>query len=140
MIIDPKAQKQILTCIAKAEKTTSGELRVHLEANCKKAPVDRAIEVFHQLQMQQTKQRNGVLIYLAHQDKKFAIIGDQGIDALVPSNFWDSVRDVMQAYFQKNEITEGLCAGITLAAEKLALYFPWQANDQNELPDQISFG
>lgn len=132
-------QQQILNCIATAEKATSGELRVHLEANCKTEPIARAVRLFKQLGMQKTAQRNGVLIYLATKDQKFAIIGDSGINALVPENFWDSVRDDMLAHFKKGEITEGLCAGIEQAGKKLAQFFPPQANDQNELSNDISF-
>lgn len=133
-------QQLIMASIAAAEKATSGELRIHLEQSCAQEPVARAIAVFHQLGMQQTAQRNGVLIYLATQDQKFAIIGDTGIDALVPDNFWDSVRDDMLLYFKKGAIAEGLCIGIEQAGQKLAQFFPPQANDQNELSNDISFG
>lgn len=139
-MLNKSEQEQVLTCIAAAEKLTSGELRVHLEAQCKKEPMLRAIEVFNQLGMQKTAQRNGVLIYLAYKDRQFAIVGDTGINQRVANDFWDKVRDVMVAHFQKSQITEGLCAGLRLAGEKLAHYFPTLENDQNELPDQISFG
>ena len=139
-MLSASEQQQVLASIAAAEAATSGELRVHLEATCQKEPVSRAIEVFHELGMQQTAQRNGVLIYLAFEDRQFAIIGDTGIDALVPANFWDSVRDVMLAQFKTGQIARGLCDGILQAGEQLAKYFPPQQNDPNELPNQISFG
>lgn len=139
-MLDAAQQQKVLACIAAAERATSGELRVHLEASCSKEPVARAIEVFHQLGMQQTAQRNGVLIYLAFQDQKFAIIGDTGIDAKVPTNFWNSVRDRMLIHFKEKQIAEGLCEGITHAGQKLAEFFPPLTNDQNELSNDISFG
>ena len=139
-MLDAIDQQKVLQSIAAAEQATSGELRVHLETSCQKDPMVRAIEVFHQLGMQQTAQRNGVLIYLAVQDQKFAIIGDAGIDAMVPNNFWDSVRDRMLKHFQQQQLAEGLCEGILHAGQKLAEFFPPLAGDQNELSNDISFG
>jgi uncharacterized membrane protein len=133
-------QQQVLASIAAAEATTSGELRVHLEASCLIDPVARAVDLFYELGMQATKQRNGVLIYVAYESKNLAIIGDQGINNLVPADFWDSVRDIMVSNFKTGRISEGLCAAIAEAGTQLAQYFPPQANDQNELPNQISFG
>lgn len=133
-------QQQVLASIAAAEANTSGELRVHLEATCSIDPVARAVDLFYELGMQATEQRNGVLIYVAYESKNLAIIGDQGINNLVPADFWDSVRDIMVSNFQKGRISEGLCAAIAEAGTQLAQYFPPQDNDQNELPNQISFG
>ncbi len=133
-------QQKVLECIAAAEAATSGELRVHLEAQCEKDPMARAVDLFYELGMQATEQRNGVLIYVAYETKNLAIIGDIGINELVPTDFWDSVRDIMVTNFKKGQIAEGLCAAIAEAGVQLAKYFPPQANDQNELPNQISFG
>ena len=133
-------QQRVLDCIAAAEAATSGELRVHLEAKCKTDAVARAIDIFDQLEMQATAARNGVLIYVAFADRKLAIIGDEGINARVQHNFWDSTRDLMLAHFKEGRLAEGLCAGITEAGIQLAHFFPPQENDQNELPNQISFG
>jgi uncharacterized membrane protein len=133
-------QQRVLDCIAAAEAATSGELRVHLEAKCKTDAVARAIDIFDQLEMQATAARNGVLIYVAFADRKLAIIGDEGINTRVQHNFWDSTRDLMLAHFKEGRLAEGLCAGITEAGTQLAHFFPPQENDQNELPNQISFG
>jgi uncharacterized membrane protein len=133
-------QQKVMDSIAAAELATSGELRVHLEPTCQNEPMARAIDVFYELGMQATKQRNGVLIYVAYEAKKLAIIGDQGINACVGPNFWDSTRDLMLKYFKEEQLTEGLCAAITEAGKQLAHYFPPVANDQDELPNQISFG
>jgi uncharacterized membrane protein len=133
-------QQKVLECIAAAEAATSGELRVHLEASCSIDPVARAIDLFYELGMQATEQRNGVLIYVAYEAKKLAIIGDQGINACVGPNFWDSTRDLMRKHFKEGQLSEGLCAAVTEAGTQLAKYFPPRANDQNELPNQISFG
>lgn len=133
-------QQQVLACIAAAEATTSGELRVHLEASCTVDPVARAVDLFYELGMQATVQRNGVLIYVAYETKNLAIIGDQGINACVGPNFWDSTRDLMLSHFKEGQLAEGLCAAVTEAGTQLAQHFPPQQNDQNELPNQISFG
>jgi uncharacterized membrane protein len=133
-------QKQVAQAIAAAEKNTSGELRVHMEKVCTADPVQRAIAVFEKLGMQRTAARNGVLIYVALQNNHLAIIGDKGINEKVPSDFWDSTRDLMIQHFKEGHITTGLCAAISEAGKQLAAYFPYQDNDQNELSNDISFG
>jgi uncharacterized membrane protein len=133
-------QNAILDAIEKAEKNTSGEIRVHLEAKCKIDPTKRAIEVFEKLQMHQTELRNGILFYLASDDKKFAVIGDTGINNVVPKNFWDSIKDGIISNFKNGKFAEGLIEGIYLTGEKLVAHFPHQENDVNELSNDISFG
>ncbi|HSZ24294.1 MAG TPA: TPM domain-containing protein [Cytophagaceae bacterium] len=132
-------QKAIVDSIKAAELNTSGEVQVHIENTCKKEVMDRATEVFKVLNMHKTKLRNGVLFYLAVKDKKFAILGDAGINALVPPNFWESIKDNMQSEFREGRFTEGLCEGIRKAGEQLRSHFPYQSDDVNELPDDISF-
>lgn len=127
--------------IAQAELNTSGEIRVHVENHCKEDDVlDKAVEVFHHLKMDATELHNGVLFYLAVKDQKFAIIGDKGINEKVPSDFWDAIKKGMLEYFKEKEFAKGLCKGIEMAGEKLKQYFPIQADDTNELSNDISFG
>jgi len=133
-------QELIITAIKEAEKNTSGEIRVHVESHAKKPTFERAVEVFNMLNMYKTDARNGVLFYMALADKTFAIIGDKGIDAVVPKGFWDSVKDIVIAQFKKNAFAEGLELGIVAAGKKLKQYFPIQIDDKNELPDTISIG
>lgn len=133
-------KKQIEEAISYAEKQTSCEVRVHIELYCKKSDVkDCASYTFARLGMHKTKLRNGVLIYLAIKDKKFAIIGDVGINIKVGQTFWDEVKNIMQEHFQQAKFTEGLVEAILMIGEKLKIYFPYQKDDVNELPDQISF-
>ncbi len=135
-----KAQrKAIQEAIAQAEKNTSGEIRVHIDAHCEKDPMNKAIAQFETLKMHETAARNGVLIYLAFYDRKVAIIGDKGIDDIVPTYFWDNIRDNMIASFQKGEYTQGLVQAILQAGEQLKESFPYQSDDVNELSDEISF-
>ena len=134
-------EEQIVAAIKAAEKNTSGEIRVHIEASSKgKDPLERAVQVFQELEMHQTEARNGVLFYLAYVDHAFSIFGDQGINQKVPEGFWDSTRDQMQTAFKKLAFAEGLIAGITEAGKVLKAYFPYQSDDQNELDDSISKG
>jgi uncharacterized membrane protein len=137
----PDEQQRIVGAIRQAEKTTSGEIRVHVEQHCPDAdPVQRAIDVFGRLGMHQTKERNGVLFYLALTDRKFAVIGDKGIDAEVPADFWASTKDLLRTHFAGGDYVSGLSAGIQRAGQQLRQYFPHAgASDTNELSDDISF-
>lgn len=131
-------EQQVVEAIKKAELNTSGEIRVHFENNLKKTCLDRAKEVFNYLNMQDTNNRNGVLFYVAVHDKSFAILGDSGIDKVVPDNFWESVKNTVVAEFSKGNRVEGLVNGIVEAGEKLKYYFPYHTDDTNELTDEIS--
>jgi len=132
-------QAQILAAIRAAEEASSGEIRVHIETSFKGDVLDRAAWIFKKLGMYKTAQRNGVLFYLAVQDRKFAIIGDSGIHAKVTDDFWDSVKELMLKDFKKEKFAEGLSEGIIMAGEQLKKHFPHQKDDVNELPDEISF-
>jgi uncharacterized membrane protein len=133
-------QKQIVEAIKQAEHNTSGEIRVHIENSCKKDVLDRAADVFAMLKMHKTELRNGVLFYLSVEDRKFAILGDAGINAKVSSDFWESVKEAVLEQFKLGNNTEGLVKGILMAGEKLKKHFPYQKDDVNELSDEISFG
>ncbi len=132
---------RITASIRQAELNTSGEIRVHLEKHCKSDNVlDRAAHVFADLGMQKTEARNGVLVYMAVEDHKFAIIGDAGINAKVEDDFWDLTKEKMLKHFKEGELTKGLVEGVLCAGERLKEFFPYQSDDRNELADDISFG
>ncbi len=136
-----KADKDaIVSAIKEAEKNTSGEIRVHIESSFKGDVLDQAAYVFTKLKMLETEQRNGVLFYLAARNKAFAILGDAGINEKVPENFWEDVKSSMQEEFQAGNMADGLSKGIKMAGQKLKEHFPYQSDDENELPDDISFG
>ena len=131
----------IVKAIQAAERNSSGEIRVHIEKICPTDNVlDRAAEVFIELGMSNTAQMNGVLFYLSTDDKKFAVLGDKGIDKVVPENFWESTKNLLRTHFSQGLLAEGLVAGIHSAGEQLKHFFPYQSEDKNELPDDISFG
>ncbi|ENA1803437.1 TPM domain-containing protein [Flavobacterium psychrophilum] len=136
-----KAEEQeIVKAICIAEKNTSGEIRVHLEKKTTTDAITRAAAVFNELKMHNTKDANGVLIYVAVKSKQFAICGDDGINKLVPTDFWESTKNIMASHFQKGNFKQGLVDGILKAGEQLKNYFPYQDDDTNELPNEISKG
>ena len=132
-------KKQITDAIAQAELNTSGEIRLHVEGKCKIDVLDRAAYIFEKLEMDQTAQRNGVLFYLAVYDRKFAIIGDSGINQLVAADFWNETKETMLSLFKEGKFADGLSRGILMAGEQLKANFPYQSDDVNELSDEISF-
>lgn len=138
-IFSTEEQELISKAIADAEKATSGEIRIAIDKHCEGSAFERATHYFSSLGMDKTAQQNGVLIYLAHADHKFAIIGDRGIDRVVPEDFWETTHVAMKAHFSSGSLVEGIIAGISLAAEKLAVFFPYQSGDVNELPNDIVF-
>ena len=136
--LNPSDEKEIVNAIALAEKNTSGEIRVHIENHTEKPPLERAQEVFYQLGMDKTAARNGVLFYIGVSDHTFAIIGDEGIDKAVESDFWDCTKDAVIDHFKHNRIKDGLVEGILRAGERLKKYFPYTDGDANELSNEIS--
>lgn len=134
-----KEGDMILDCIREAESKTSGEIRVHFQKKIKGDVLDEAVKKFFELKMDETKDRNGVLIYIVPKKRLFAIIGDEGIDKVVPDDFWDEAKELLQKYFKEGKWAEGICKAIKLTGEKLKKYFPVQEDDINELPDEISY-
>lgn len=139
-ILKPHEEEDVIQAIQIAELKSSGEIRVHIEKEAHGDVYERALEVFHLLKMDQTKLRNGVLIYLAVADKAFAICGDKGIHDRVPDDFWDTTKNLMQSHFKAGNFKQGLIEGIHKSGEQLATFFPWKKNDENELPNAISKG
>lgn len=138
----------IIEAIRMAEKNTSGEIRLHLEANSISAvephekidAFDRAAEVFDILRMDNTKESNGVLLYVAVKDRTLVIMGDKGINDIVGQDFWESTKNIIIDHFKNGEMKQGLVKGILKAGEQLKKHFPHQKDDKNELPDDISVG
>ncbi|MUP44470.1 TPM domain-containing protein [Gramella sp. BOM4] len=136
-----KEEEEIVEAIRVAERKTSGEIRVHIERSTNGKDIfERSMEVFHKLKMDNTKEDNGVLIYVAVEDHNFVIYGDKGINEVVPDDFWESTKDLIVSHFKKGDFKTGLVEGILKAGEQLEKHFPWDENDTNELSDQISKG
>lgn len=138
--IGKQGKLRIEQAIKEAELDTSGEIRVHIESKCPSDPLQRAVYVFNYLKMYNTAARNGVLVYVAVESRKFAIIGDAGINKVVPDNFWNSIKDKMGEAFSQGRYVEGLAQAVKEAGESLKQYFPYRTDDINEQPDEISFG
>ena len=131
---------QIIEAIGKAEMQTSGEIRVHLEVSCNQRTFDNAVSVFNKLGMNRTKLKNGVLIFMVPERKEFTILGDSGINNVVPDGFWADVTTAVQEKFKRDRFVEGICDAITRIGEKLKAHFPYDKDDINELPNDISYG
>lgn len=135
----PEQEEEIVKAISDAERNTSAEIRVHADRFCKGDPMNKAANIFFKLKMHKTEERNGVLVYVSVEDKRFAIIGDEGIDKKVPENFWNTTRDKMVSHFAQNRLSQGIITGIQEAGNQLMKYFP--ADDKgNQLPNEISYG
>lgn len=139
-IFNEEARAELVKAIKSAELNTSGEIRLHVENKCKIDVLDKASFVFKMLKMHNTELRNGVLFYLAVSDKKFAILGDAGINAKVPDTFWDDIKKLMSDCFMEGDFVKGLSTGIEMAGKQLKKHFPYQTDDVNELSDEISIG
>lgn len=137
-IFNEDEQQRIRLAIEAAEKATSGEVRICIEKKCSDEVLDRAAKYFYQLNMDKTRLRNGVLIYLATVDRKFAIIGDAGINKVVPENFWDDTKEQMLEQFKYGNLVEGIIIGINMAGLQLQKYFPYADGDTNELSNDIA--
>ena len=142
-LLDKQAQKRIEATISEAESKTSGEIRVFIEAKCNTSdPMDRTKEVFAQLEMHKTVARNAILVYVAMEDKKFALYGDKVIYELAGGAlFWEKAAARLTGHLRKNEITDGLCNCIMELGTALAAQFPADPDTKkNELSDEIVFG
>jgi uncharacterized membrane protein len=138
--LSKEEEEEIISAIRTAEKNTSGEIRIHIEASSKKDHYERALEVFELLEMHNTKDANAVLIYVAVDDKKFVICGDIGINNVVPKDFWNTTKDVIQNHFKTGNFKQGIVDGILKAGEELQAHFPYQIDDEDELSNEISKG
>jgi len=133
-------QNDIKQALLNAELDTSGAIRVHIENICEGDVTERAESLFRKFKMNKTELHNSVLFYMALHTRKFAIVGDTGINKYVPKNFRKTLNSKMLAYLQDDNVTQGLCEGIKLTGEILKKHFPHRTDDINELADELSFG
>lgn len=132
-------EKRVTEAIRKVENQTSGEVRVHIEHNCSREPLDRAARIFHELGMDQTELQNGVLIYIASEDHKAAVYAGRGIHKQVEEGFWSDVLNLLIEHFKKDAFEEGIEAAVKKVGDKLEELFPYQRGDTNELSNEISY-
>ncbi len=134
-----KEKTAIIEAIKLAEKQTSGEIRIHLEKKARENFMEHAQHVFEEIGMTQTEKRNGVLIFIGIKSRRFAILGDQGINEVVPKDFWDEVKGLMVLEFTQDRFADGILKAIEKTGEKLKAYFPYEKNDVNEITNRISY-
>jgi uncharacterized membrane protein len=138
--LSAQEEQEVVNAILEAEKNTSGEIRVHIEPTTTLDPYERAQEVFYRLKMENTKDSNGVLLYIAVNDRTFVIYGDKGINDVVSNTFWNDTKEVIQNHFKKGHFKQGIVEGILKAGEELKAHFPYKSNDTNELSNEVSKG
>ena len=139
--LDQLDRDRIVAAIASAEKETSGEVRVHIQPTVRGADIRTVAErTFERLGMTKTAARNGVLLFIASDDRRFTILGDSGIDQRVPPGFWDEIAAKLTIRFKNGEFTDGIVEALTMAGENLKKFFPRAEGDVNELPDEIDTG
>jgi len=134
-----KEEERIVEAIQKAENKTSGEIRIHIEEHCEKEPLVRAARIFHELGMDHTNLQNGVLIYIASEDKRAAVYAGKGIHKQVEEGFWNDVLKILIDHFKNQAFVEGIEQAIRKVGDKLVELFPHQRGDVNELSDEISY-
>ena len=137
-LLHKHARYEIVEAIREAERRTGGEIRVHVRPRCGQDPMKEARKVFQKLRMHRTREHNAVLIFVAVQSRRFAIVGDEGIHQKVGDGFWDSVSQEMQGLFKKNDIVGGIVAAVRGVGEKLTQHYPSRQHDKNELSDSMS--
>jgi uncharacterized membrane protein len=139
-LLAPAELERVRAAIRAAEARTSGEIRVHLDDTITDDVLDHAAFVFEELAMHRTKDRNGALIYISVAQHRAAVIGDAGIHAKLPKGFWNETLGVILEQFKAERFCEGLCMGVERLGQQMHAHFPREANDRNELSDDISFG
>jgi uncharacterized membrane protein YgcG len=138
-LITPEDQKRLLEKIGGIERRSSGEVRIHVTGRRVKDPLEAARGTFTALGMTRTRRRNGVLVFLSLPSRKFAIVGDEGIDRVTPPGYWESLRDAMAGKFSEGSYAEGLLEILDRVEAVLAESFPYEEGDGDELPDEISY-
>jgi len=137
--IPVEGQRRIAQAITEAERRTSGEICVHVTPHCLGETIPQAEAVFNAKKLYSTMRRNAVLIYIAYKDRKLAILGDEGINNLVPDGFWYDAVQVLTYHLKRHSPVEGICEAVTLIGEKLKDYFPADREDINEISNEVSY-
>lgn len=132
--------ERIVEAIRAGEARTSGEIRAYIASGKHPNPYPAAVRKFHAMGMTETRERNGILIYIAPRSQSFALVGDEAIHARCGESFWNSVRDEMTRAFKDESPTDAIVTGVTRVAELLAVHFPRQSDDRNELADTVTRG
>ncbi len=138
-LLPPEQRHRIADAITAAERLTSGEICVHATPHCNGNVMDAAARAFNRLRLYRTERRNAVLIYVVYIDRKLAVLGDTGINAVVPDGYWDDVVARLAARLAGGHATDGLCEAIADIGHKLESFFPANRNDVNELSNEVTY-
>ncbi|MCD6016886.1 MAG: Psb32 and founding protein of phosphatase [Bacteroidetes bacterium] len=138
-LLSSEDEERLIKAIHDAENKTSGEIRVHIEATCKGDALEACKKLFADLKMDQTKDRNGILFFLAIESRAFAVWGDEGIHKKVTDEFWELITECAISYFKHHDLIGGLEKSVEMCGEKLQLYFPLEHDDKDELSNEISY-
>lgn len=138
-LLTEEQEQHVIEAIKKAEKQTSGEIRVHIEHNCDREPLERAARIFHELGMDQTKLENGILIYIASEDHQAAVYAGKGIHEQVEDGFWSDVLNILVEHFKQGAFEKGIEEAVQKVGAKLEELFPYQRGSTNELSNEISY-
>ena len=137
--IPSEGQRRIAAAITAAERHTTGEICVHVTPRCRGNVMKRAARTFDRLHLYSTKRRNAVLIFIAYQDRKLAILGDAGINNVIPEGFWDNEVEELARFLKAGRPVDGLCEIIAHMGERLSQYFPGERDGENELSNEVTF-
>ena len=132
-------QERIAQAITEAEKCTSGEIVVHVTPRCRRAPMDGAKRIFKKFGLQNTERRNAVLIYIAYEDHKLAVIGDKGIYDNAPADIWNEDVALLTDRIASGRQVDGLCEVIARIGQRLSHYFPSVRDDVNEISNDVQY-
>ncbi len=139
-LLSPADLQRVRDAVREAEEHTSGEIRVHLDDTIVDDVLDHAAFVFEELGMHRTKDRNGVLIYVSVAQRRAAVVGDAGINDRLSPGYWNETLGVILEQFKADRYVEGLCMGVQRLGTQLRTHFPREADDRNELSDDVSIG
>jgi uncharacterized membrane protein len=142
-LLTPEDQEQVVACIKEAESKTTCELRVFVESQCSYTDaIDKAWELFHKLGMSATERHNAVLVYLAIDDRQYAIVGDKEIyEKAGGPAFWEKASVELRNHLKQGQIGLGLANCVKELGNAMATHFPYDPRiTKNELPDEIVFG
>jgi uncharacterized membrane protein len=140
-LLSEEQEQALVDAISQAELHTSGEIRIHLEKSAGNSSAEeRAKQWFGKLEMHKTAEKNGVLFYLAIQDRQLALWAGEGINEKVPADFWQEIIDLMISAFKEGHFSEGLIDGVEKTGKALGEFFPRKDDDVDELSNEISKG
>jgi uncharacterized membrane protein len=135
--LDRLDHDRVVSAIAGAEKKTSGEIRVHIHHRKVADPLKTGTEVFEKLGMTNTRERNGVLLFVAPKSRNFAVLGDTAVHEKCGADFWEKIASAMRESFREGKFTDGIVAAVGEVGDLLSTHFPATGKHHDELTNAI---